>query len=103
MPTLPSVLQLEQERDELLRRQTEEVLDVQQRSGMKELLLKRKVAALTQTLEQKEAQLCAALSASNLDPAAGSSPAHKLQVFAPDAANSWQHFSSKEKLSVCCL
>lgn len=75
-----SVLQVEQERDELLRRQTEAVLDLQQRSGLKELLLERKLSALTDTVEQKEAQLCAALSACRLDPAEGSSSANKLQV-----------------------
>ncbi|XP_026215142.1 dynein regulatory complex subunit 4-like [Anabas testudineus] len=70
---------VQQERDELLRRQTEAILEVQQKSGLKELLLERKMAALTETLEKKEAQLCAALSASNLDPAAGSRSANKLQ------------------------
>ncbi|XP_070711656.1 dynein regulatory complex subunit 4-like [Pempheris klunzingeri] len=58
---------VQRERDELLRRQTEAVLDVQRRSGLKELLLERKLAALTDTLEKKEAELCAALSASSID------------------------------------
>ncbi|XP_029010162.1 dynein regulatory complex subunit 4-like [Betta splendens] len=85
---LQAFQKVEQERDELLRRQTEAVLDVQQRSGLKELLLQRKLAALTETLEQKEAQLCAALSASNPDPAAGGSSADRLQeiVESKDAA-----------------
>lgn len=74
------MLQVQQERDELLRRQAEAILDVQQKSGLKELLLERKLAALTETLERKEAQLCGALSACRLDPAAGSSSANKLQV-----------------------
>lgn len=75
-----SVLQVQQERDELLRRQTEAILDVQQKSGLKELLLEKKLAALTETLERKEAQLCGALSACRLDPTEGSSLANKLQV-----------------------
>ncbi|KAK2817593.1 hypothetical protein Q5P01_025784 [Channa striata] len=70
---------VQQERDELLRRQTETILDMQQKSGLKELLLERKLAALTETLEKKEAQLCAALSSTNLDPTAGNSSANRLQ------------------------
>lgn len=71
---------MEQERDELLKRQRDAILDVQQRSGMKQMLLERKMAALSETLEKKQAQLCAALSASNVDPAVGSSAANKLEV-----------------------
>ncbi|KAI3353601.1 hypothetical protein L3Q82_020119 [Scortum barcoo] len=70
---------VQQERDELLKKQTEAILDVQQRSGLKELLLEKKLAALTEMVEKKEAQLCAALSASNADQTAGSSAANKLQ------------------------
>lgn len=53
---------------------------MQQKSGLKELLLERKLAALTETLEKKEAQLCAALSASYVDQTAGSSAANRLEV-----------------------
>ncbi|XP_041837935.1 dynein regulatory complex subunit 4-like [Melanotaenia boesemani] len=70
---------VQQERDELLRRQTESILDLQQRSGMKRMLLERKMAALTETLEKKEAQLCAALSVSSIDPTARSNAANKLK------------------------
>ncbi|XP_045905252.1 dynein regulatory complex subunit 4-like [Micropterus dolomieu] len=70
---------VQQERDELLKRQTEAILDVQQKSGLKELLLERKLAALTETLEKKEAQLCAALSASYVDQTTGSSAANRLE------------------------
>ncbi|TNN61491.1 Growth arrest-specific protein 8 [Liparis tanakae] len=59
-----SQIVVQQERDELLRKQTDAILDVQQRSGLKHLLLDRKLAALTDAVEKKEAQLCAALSAS---------------------------------------
>ncbi|XP_023259221.1 growth arrest-specific protein 8 [Seriola lalandi dorsalis] len=68
---------VQQERDELLRKQAEAVVEVQRRSGLKELLLERKLAALTETLEKKEAQLCAALAATR-QPAA-SSAANKLE------------------------
>lgn len=54
--------QVRRERDALQQSQTETILDVQQRSGLKELLLERKVAVLAETLEKREAQLCAALS-----------------------------------------
>lgn len=53
---------------------------MQQKSGLKELLLERKLAILTETVEKREAQLCAALSASTVDPATGSSAANKVQV-----------------------
>lgn len=74
------VRQVQQERDELLKKQMELILDLQQKSGLKELLLERKLSALTETLEQKEAQLCAALSASSVDQTAAGSAANKLEV-----------------------
>lgn len=74
------VRQVQQERDELLKKQTEAILDVQQKSGLKEMLLERKLAALTETLEKREAQLCAALSVSTVDQTAASSAGNKLEV-----------------------
>uniref|UniRef100_A0A3Q0SK40 Dynein regulatory complex subunit 4 n=1 Tax=Amphilophus citrinellus TaxID=61819 RepID=A0A3Q0SK40_AMPCI len=72
---------VQQERDELLKKQTEAILDMQQRSGLKAMVLERKLAVLTETLEKKEAQLCAALSASSADPTAGGgSAANKVEV-----------------------
>ncbi|XP_028263121.1 dynein regulatory complex subunit 4 isoform X2 [Parambassis ranga] len=68
-----------QERDELLKRQTKALLDVQQRRSLKEQLLERKLAALTNTQEKEAAQLCTALSASNVDPVAGGRAASQLQ------------------------
>ncbi|XP_034721993.1 dynein regulatory complex subunit 4-like, partial [Etheostoma cragini] len=70
---------VQQERDDLLKAQTEAILEVQQRCGLKELLLERKFAALTEIVEKKEAQLLAALSASNVDQNAGGSAANKLE------------------------
>ncbi|XP_015257905.1 PREDICTED: growth arrest-specific protein 8 [Cyprinodon variegatus] len=52
---------LQQERDELLETHKENILGVQQRTSLKKLLLQRKLAALTETLEKKEAQLSTAL------------------------------------------
>lgn len=82
LPADPSrcSLQVQQERDELLRRQTQSILDVQQRSGLKKILLQRKMEALSQTLEKKEAQLSAALSVCSVEPTARSNAALKLQV-----------------------
>ncbi|XP_069385694.1 dynein regulatory complex subunit 4-like isoform X2 [Paralichthys olivaceus] len=64
---------VQKERDELLRKQRDVIMELQQRSGLKQLLLERKLAALTQTVETKEAQLCAATDA------AGSSAANKVK------------------------
>lgn len=76
---LQAFQKVQQERDELLRKQTDAILDVQQRSGLKHLLLDRKLAALTAAVEKKEAQLCAALSASGVDRTAGGRAADKLE------------------------
>ncbi|KAM4595752.1 dynein regulatory complex subunit 4-like [Fundulus diaphanus] len=51
---LQAFQKVQQERDELLKRQTESLLDVQQRSGLKKMLLQKKLAALTEALEKKE-------------------------------------------------
>uniref|UniRef100_A0A3Q3FJL8 Dynein regulatory complex subunit 4 n=1 Tax=Kryptolebias marmoratus TaxID=37003 RepID=A0A3Q3FJL8_KRYMA len=76
---LQAFQKVQQERDELLRRQTESLLEVRQRSGLKKMLLQKKLAALTETLEKKEAQLGAALSVSSTDPTARSHAADKLE------------------------
>ncbi|XP_064836351.1 dynein regulatory complex subunit 4-like [Oncorhynchus masou masou] len=55
------------ERDDLYKKFTQAIQEVQQKSGFKNLLLERKLGALTNTLEKKEAQLNEVLSASNLD------------------------------------
>lgn len=58
---LQALTQVRQQRDALQQNQTDAILDVQQRSGLKELLLERKVAVLAETLEKREAQLSAVL------------------------------------------
>lgn len=50
---------LKKERDELLKNQTEANLAAQQKSGMKQMLLEKKVEALTSALENEKAQVCA--------------------------------------------
>ncbi|KAL1007328.1 hypothetical protein UPYG_G00085060 [Umbra pygmaea] len=67
------------ERDDLYKKFTQAILEVQQKSGFKNLLLERKLGALTNTLEKKEAQLNEVLSASNLDPTALSVVTRKLE------------------------
>ncbi|XP_026179652.1 dynein regulatory complex subunit 4-like [Mastacembelus armatus] len=76
---LQAFQKVQQERDELLEKQTEAILAVQQKSGLKELLLDRKLAALTETVEKKEAELCAVLSSSSIEQAAGSGSTNRLQ------------------------
>ncbi|XP_029706830.1 dynein regulatory complex subunit 4 isoform X3 [Takifugu rubripes] len=72
-------MKLEQERDELLRTQADTILELQQKIGLKEQLLQRKMEALTEAVENREAQLYAVLSAANLDPTTASDTTKKLQ------------------------
>uniref|UniRef100_A0A667XWY2 Dynein regulatory complex subunit 4 n=1 Tax=Myripristis murdjan TaxID=586833 RepID=A0A667XWY2_9TELE len=67
------------ERDELYRKFTQAIQEVQERSGFKNVLLERKLGALTDTLEKKEAQLYAVLSASNMDQTALAGVTGKLE------------------------
>ncbi|XP_069073289.1 dynein regulatory complex subunit 4 [Pleurodeles waltl] len=67
------------ERDELYKKFTKAIQDVQQKTGFKNLLLERKLLALSDTLEKKEAQLNEVLSASNLDPNALTIVTRKLE------------------------
>ncbi|XP_031590619.1 dynein regulatory complex subunit 4-like [Oreochromis aureus] len=78
---------VQQERDDLLKKQRDAIMDVQQRSELKAMMLERKLAALTETLEKKEAQLCAALSASSADPTAAASAASRLEVIVEQKHN----------------
>uniref|UniRef100_G3NAB0 Dynein regulatory complex subunit 4 n=1 Tax=Gasterosteus aculeatus aculeatus TaxID=481459 RepID=G3NAB0_GASAC len=70
---------VERERDEVLEKQTEAIQEVRQRSSLKHLLLEKKLAALTAAAEKQEAQLFAALAASDVEPSAGARAADKLQ------------------------
>ncbi|MED6292187.1 hypothetical protein CHARACLAT_031098 [Characodon lateralis] len=75
---LQAFQKVQEERDELLKRLTESILDIQQRSGLKKILLQKKLAAVTETLEKKEAQLSAALSVCSIEPMARSNAVSKL-------------------------
>merc|ERR1712151_874604 len=67
------------ERDELYNNFVRAIHEVQQKSGFKNLLLEKKLKALVDTLEKKEAQLNEVLAASNLDPTALSAVTRKLE------------------------
>ena len=71
---------MQEERDELYRKFVKAIHEVQQKSNFKNLLLEKKLCALADTLEKKEAQLNEVLSASNLDPAALTVVTRKLEV-----------------------
>lgn len=73
-------LQVQQERDELYRRFTAAVLEVQQKAGFKNLVLERKLQALSTAVERKEVQFSEVLAASNLDPTALTLVSRKLEV-----------------------
>ncbi|PIN88790.1 hypothetical protein AB205_0221330 [Aquarana catesbeiana] len=68
------------ERDDLYRKFTAAIQEVQQKSGFKNLLLERKLQALGDTLEKQEAQLNEVLAASNLDPTTLSTVTRKLEA-----------------------
>ncbi|KAK5617366.1 hypothetical protein CRENBAI_007102 [Crenichthys baileyi] len=76
---LQAFQKLQEERNDLLKRQRESILDIQQRSGLKKILLQKKLAAVTETLEKKEAQLCAALSVCSIEPTVCSNAVSKLE------------------------
>ena len=92
---------MQQERDDLYSRFTKAIHEVQQKTGFKNLVLEKKLTALTDTLEKKashyeftrncttivvanipqEAQLNEVLAAANLDPSALAMVTKKLEVY----------------------
>jgi len=70
---------LETERDSLHKNFVGAVQEVVQKANFKKLMLERKVVALADSLEKKDAQLNEILAASNLDPAALSVVTRKLE------------------------
>ena len=71
---------MQQERDDLYRKFTTAILEVQQKAGFRNLVLERKVQALVAAVEKKEVQLNEVLAASNLDPTALTLVSRKLEV-----------------------
>lgn len=74
------LLQVQAERDDLYAKFVKAIHEVQQKSSFKNLLLEKKLGALADTLEKKEAQFNEVLAASNLDPTALSAVTRKLEV-----------------------
>ncbi|XP_004704545.2 dynein regulatory complex subunit 4 isoform X1 [Echinops telfairi] len=72
-------IQVQQERDRLYQRFTAAIQEVQQKAGFQNLILERKLQALSSAVEQKEAQLNEVLATSNLDPAALTVVSRKLE------------------------
>ena len=60
---------IEKERDQLYSKFEASIYSVQQKTGVRNLLLEKKLHALGGVLEHKEAQLAEVMAASNLDPA----------------------------------
>ncbi|CAC5419134.1 GAS8 [Mytilus coruscus] len=71
--------QTQMERDDLYKKFVKAIHEVQQKSNFKNFLLEKKLGALADTLEKKEAQLNEVLSASNLDPTALTVVTRKLE------------------------
>ncbi|KAF7255079.1 hypothetical protein EG68_07440 [Paragonimus skrjabini miyazakii] len=69
---------VERERDELYEKFVSAIHEVQQKTGLKNMLLEKRLLSLTEAIEKKEAQLSEVLTASNLDPAALASVTRKL-------------------------
>lgn len=85
MPLLCTVhkvilFQLQQERDDLHNRFVTAILELQQKIGLKNVLLEKKLTALNDLLEQKEAQMNEVLAAAHLDPTAMTTVNKKLEV-----------------------
>ncbi|KAH8858047.1 Dynein regulatory complex subunit 4 [Schistosoma japonicum] len=70
--------QIETERDDLYEKFVLAIQEVQQKCGLKNILLEKRLTALTETIEKKEAQLSEILSSSNLDPISLATVSRKL-------------------------
>ncbi|RTG86802.1 growth arrest-specific protein 8 [Schistosoma bovis] len=66
------------ERNDLYEKFVLAIQEVQQKCGLKNILLEKRLTALTETIEKKEAQLSEVLSASNLDPISMATVSRKL-------------------------
>jgi hypothetical protein len=71
---------LQQERDDLHNRFVTAIIELQQKIGLKNVLLEKKLTALNDLLEQKEAQMNEVLAAAHLDPTAMTTVNKKLEV-----------------------
>lgn len=62
--------QVQKERDELYNKFISSIYEVQQKSGLKNMLLEKKLETLSEALESKDAQLSEVIASANLDPVA---------------------------------
>ncbi|VDP15798.1 unnamed protein product [Schistosoma margrebowiei] len=72
------LIQIEAERNDLYEKFVLAIQEVQQKCGLKNIFLEKRLTALTETIEKKEAQLSEVLSASNLDPISMATVSRKL-------------------------
>uniref|UniRef100_A0A7N4UYZ7 Dynein regulatory complex subunit 4 n=1 Tax=Sarcophilus harrisii TaxID=9305 RepID=A0A7N4UYZ7_SARHA len=73
-------IKVQEERDDLYSKFSKAILEVQQKTGFKNLILERKLMTLSNVMERKEVQMNEILSASNLDPEALAVVSRKLEV-----------------------
>lgn len=77
-PNALRVTQIQQEREELYKAQSIQM--VQQRVDAKIEMLERKMKSITESLERTQAQLCSVLSAPNMDQTALAGVANEIEV-----------------------
>ncbi|XP_069757328.1 dynein regulatory complex subunit 4 [Narcine bancroftii] len=70
---------VQEERDQLYNKFEKAIQEVQQKTGLKNVILEQKLSLLSDCLEKKEAQLNEVLAASNLDPTALTMVTRKLE------------------------
>ncbi|XP_070822846.1 dynein regulatory complex subunit 4 [Chaetodon trifascialis] len=87
---------LQLERDELYKTFTQNIQNVQHKADMRSELLERKLKALTDSLEKTQAQLCAVLSASNIDQTALGGVTNKVKENLDSFNNSIKNFKIKK-------
>lgn len=71
---------MKKERDELHCRFVSAILETQQKTGLRNTLLEKKLSALNEVLEQREAQMAEVMVAARLDPVAMEAVNKKLEV-----------------------
>lgn len=92
-------LQIQQEREELYKAQTIQV--VQQKVDTKIELLEKRLKSITDSLERKHVQLCSVLSAPNMDQTALAGVASEIEVSSITCFSSFV-MSSSSYFFVCC-
>ncbi|XP_076593709.1 dynein regulatory complex subunit 4-like [Chaetodon auriga] len=87
---------LQLERDELYKTFTQNIQNAQHKADMRSALLERKLKALTDSLEKTRAQLCAVLSASNMDQTALGGLTNKVEENLDSFNNSIKNLKIKK-------